>query len=240
MEDMERFAQVILLIVIIFGGLLANLIKKLNDFINRKRMEIQPRSLSEYAERERQREAARRERWDVEDDEEAERQDDFAQDGGEPPPSASTRPADVAETIMRQLEAMLPPEIQEQRRLAREAARQAKLQELQRSEEKMRLERERQAALLAAQQAEPAPGPARPGLVQERLKLLKSQKAQTSLHKLSSSLGGKPVRHASVKRIPAGFGARRVKLDSKNALRQAVLMQEILGPPAADRKERAV
>lgn len=184
---MEDIAQLIFFIVMVLIYTIGAILKKANEWINQKRMEVD-------------RHPAREEK-------------EVIHQGWPPEQTAQTQTTpqphphrDIAREIFEQFEMMLPPEIQEARRKAKELAQQQQQQTM-------------APPPTAVQAAQPKP---KPKPVQKVSSPAPPRQAHAADHHYATALRDKPI-------------LQQLGVNTPDDLRHAFLMQEILKPPLADR-----
>lgn len=190
---MEDIAQLIFFIVMVLIYSIGAILKKANEWIDQKRMQVD-------------RHPARQEK-------------EVIHEGWPPEQTAPTQAApqpqphrDIAREIFEQFEMMLPPEIQEARRKAKELAQQQQQQTM--------------AATPVPAAAKPQASSLKPALQPKPVQKVASpappRQAHTADQHYAAALRDKPI-------------LQQLGVNTPSDLRHAFLMQEILRPPLADR-----
>jgi hypothetical protein len=217
--------------------LISTIIGKVNQRINKKRMEVNPRHIREAEQRDAN-----------------QRKGQVRPDGGRAPAQSSPatsapRPAakkpDLAEIILQQLEATLPPEVARARQEARQAARKEAAKP---AEKPVHSTRPQMAPRPDAAQPRkrPVPVPRQPRIGPSRIKPALPVAAGKAAAAKKERRPAPKVPAVTPSRRSASWGGQslvanplRASLGTRAGLRQAILMHEILGAPIADREPGA-
>jgi hypothetical protein len=235
----ENWVQLVLFGAIVLISIVSSIVGKLNQWLNEKRMQVEPR-----AQRDGRRQA----------EQAITRKARAAPKPAAVPRSAPARPeapgrpqaaaegkTRAAETILRQLEEMLAPEVAEARRKMREAKepKEAEARPPPRPEK-----RPQPAAATPSRPSLPVKRAPRPKIVSSltgrksslatRGEALRRRRVVPSA-KIREAEAHDSSRAAYAVQAPGTQKARGLGLGSIEEARRAILMHEILGPPVADR-----